>query len=205
MSRTDVIRPYVFEFRKLWYVCVVPPQDWADQQATRVAAAVRKLRKMRGRSAQWVADRTAALGYPISRATIADLENGRRKWVTLSELMILARALNTAPIALLYPDPLDDDSIEILPGLQGSKTVGLQWFSGESDPPAPGICDDADEYRGNLKRVADARRVSDLVSQKVMLMKVFIERTDKDTREGAIPEITRIQHEIDRLRGTDGG
>jgi transcriptional regulator with XRE-family HTH domain len=204
MSYADVIR-HVFEFRKLWYVCVVSPQDWADQQASRVAAAVRDLRKMRGRSAQWVADRTTDLGYPISRATIADLENGRRKWVTISELMILARALNAPPIALLYPEPLDDDLIEILPGLQGSKMVGLQWFSGESDTPAPGICDDADEYRRNLKPVADARRISDLVSQKLTLMKVFTERTDKDTREGAIPEITRIQREIDRLRGTDGG
>jgi hypothetical protein len=120
-------------------------------------------------------------------------------------LMILARALSTAPIALLYPDPLDDGSIEILPGVEGTKTVGLQWFSGEADTPAPWICDDPDEYRGNLKPVADARRISELVSQKLMLMKVFTERTDKDTREGAIPEIARIQREIDRLRGTDGG
>lgn len=173
-----------------------------------MAAALRSLRKTRRRSAQWIADRTAELGYPISRATIADLENGRRKWVTVSELMILARALNTAPIALLYPEPLSAESIELLPGLQASMTVALQWFSGEVDIPSSFVCDDPDEYRANLNAVQVARRVSELESQKFALAKVFTERTDKETREKAIPEISRIQreidNEIDKLRGSDG-
>jgi transcriptional regulator with XRE-family HTH domain len=170
-----------------------------------VAAALRSLRKSQRRSAQWVANRTVELGYPISRATIADLENGRRKWLTLSELMILARALNTAPIALLYPDPLSAESIELLPGLQASRTVALQWFSGEVDIPSSFVCDDPDEYRANLHPIEVARRISELESQKIALVTVFTERTDADTRKKAIPEITRVQREIDKLRGVDGG
>ena len=170
-----------------------------------MASAVRRLRKVRRRSAQWLADRTAELGYPISRATIADLENGRRKWLTISELIILARALNTTPIALLYPDPPSEETVELFPGLQASRTVALQWFSGEVDVPSSFVCDDPEEYRANLQPLQVARRISELESQKIALMKVFTERTDKGTVEKAIPDITRIQREIDRLRGDDGG
>jgi hypothetical protein len=187
----------------------VSPQEWADEQGTRVAEAVRSVRRRKKRSAQWVADRTAEIGYPISRATIADLENGRRKWVTIAELLVLARALNTAPIALLYPDPLSGDSIEILPkGVTGSKTFALQWFSGEVDTPNQWICDDDEAYRANLEPVQTARRISELEEQKLTLMKVFQGRSEDkwDEAAKAVPEITRIQREIDKLKGTtDGG
>ena len=183
------------------------PQDWAEQQGTRVAAGVRALRKAQRRSAQWVADRTADLGYPISRATIADLENGRRKWVTIAELMVLARALNTAPVALLYPDLLGSDSIEFLPDAKGSEIVALQWFSGEVDTPSPWVCDDPEEYRANLKPLQDARRISELEERKFTLMRVFSDRGGEKwsrAREAG-PLIAEIQQEIDKLRGTDGG
>ena len=181
------------------------PQNWAEEQASRIAAEVRRLR--RPRSAQWLADRTAELGYTVTRAVIADLENGRRKYITTAELMVLARALNTTPIALLYPDPLSNDSIEMLPGWKASKTVALQWFSGEVDVPSPSVCDDSDEYRGNLEAIVAARRVSELEEQKLTLMKVFQGRSaDKwDKAKKAVPMITEIQREIDKLRGIDGG
>ena len=181
------------------------PQDWAEEQATRIAQEVRRLRQLHGRSAQCIADRTAELGYAVTRPVIADLENGRRKYVTAAELIMLARALNTTPIALLHPDPLSDDSIEVLPGVKASKTVALQWFSGEIDTPLPWICDDADEYQGNLKPVEDARRISELVEQKITLMNVFAERRTADERRKAVPLINDIQREIDKLRGTAGG
>ncbi len=189
------------------YVLRVSPQSWADEQAARVAQAIRQLRKDRGRSAQWLADRTAELGYTVTRPVIADLESGRRKYVTTVELMVLARALNTAPIALLYPDPLSGDSIEMLPGSMASKMVALQWFSGEVDVPSAWVCDDPDEYRSNLEPVEAARKVSDLEGRKLTLMKVFQGRDSGkwDEATDVVPEITRIQREIDKLRGTDGG
>jgi transcriptional regulator with XRE-family HTH domain len=183
------------------------PQSWAEEQAARIAAEVKRLRRDQGRSAQWIADRTAELGYTVTRPVIADLESGRRKYVTTAELMALARALNTTPIALLYPDPLSGDSIEILPGVKGSKTFALQWFSGEADTPSPWICDDPDEYRGNLEPVEAARKVSELEEQKFTLMKMFSGRSEDkwDEASNVVPEITRIQREIDKLRGADGG
>jgi len=45
------------------------------------------------------------------------------------------------------------------PGVNGSRTVVLQWFSGEADTPWPDLCDDADQCRGNLKPLEDDRRI----------------------------------------------
>jgi hypothetical protein len=178
---------------------------WAAQQAVTIGEEIRQLRG--GRSGQWLSDRTAALGYRVTRTTISELENHKRKYVTTAELMVLARALNTTPIALLYPRPLSGDSIEMLPGSKASKTVALQWFSGEVDVPSPWVCDNPDEYRANLEPVEAARKVSELEQQKFTLMKVFSGRSEDkwDEASNVVPEISRIQREIDRLRGTDGG
>jgi len=121
--------------------------------------------------------------------------------------MVLARALNTTPIALLFARPLEGDSIEILPGVIGSKTSALQWFSGKADKPSSQICDDPDEYRGNLEPIQAARKLAELEEHKFTLMRVFSDRSaDKwDKASNLVPEITRIQREIDKLRGTDGG
>lgn len=70
---------------------------------------------LRRRSAQWLADKTGELGYQVSRTTISDLENGRRRYVTTAELVVLALALDTAPIALMYPGPYFDRKIRLAP------------------------------------------------------------------------------------------
>jgi hypothetical protein len=112
----------------------LPPRDWGEEQAHRTALEVRRLRGKR--TAQWLADRTAVLGYPLSRAVISDLEVGRRRYVTTAELIVLARALDTAPIALLYPAPYRE-AVQVLPTSGGGnshnleKIVAAQWFTGE--------------------------------------------------------------------------
>ncbi|MBB5162494.1 hypothetical protein [Mycobacterium sp. AZCC_0083] len=66
----------------------------------------------------------------MTRQTITDLENGRRRYVTTAELAVLAAALNTAPIALLYPGPYNQQ-IEVLPGVDWPRQIdAAQWFSG---------------------------------------------------------------------------
>ncbi|ORV63466.1 helix-turn-helix domain-containing protein [Mycobacterium fragae] len=182
------------------------PQDWAEEQAARVAQEVRRLRRDRGRSAQWLADRTAELGYTVTRPVIADLENGRRKYVTTAELVVLARALNTTPIALLYPDPVSDDEIKMLPTADVSVSSGfaLQWFSGLVDVPTDFICDDAAEYLANLKPVETARQIWELDGQKAALMKEGLDKSGKEKRE-ILLAIAQVQRQIDKLRGTDGG
>ncbi len=102
---------------------------WELEQAQRVGAEVKRLRGKR--SAAWLSEMTEVIGLKMTRQTITDLENGRRRYVTTSELTVLAAALNTSPINLLYPGPYDRE-IEFLPGVQYAEFNAAQWFCGVS-------------------------------------------------------------------------
>lgn len=105
---------------------------WELEQAARIGAEVRRLRKRSKKSAQWLSERTEELGLKMTRQAITDLENGRRRFVTTAELVILAVALNTAPVVLVYPGPYRK-SVEIVPGLKRPELVAAEWFSGNKD------------------------------------------------------------------------
>ena len=105
----------------------VMPQNWSEEQTKRIAQEIRQLRG--SRSAQWLADRTAELGCAITRSVIADLENGRRKYVAVHELIVLAEALSVSPLELLYGND-NGALIEYVPGDQVQRTVAVQQFSG---------------------------------------------------------------------------
>src|SRR5262245_48140302 len=107
----------------------VPPRNWEEEQAWRVGVEIRQ-RRGKGRSAQWLSNRTKELGHEVKRAVISDLEVGRRRYVTTAELIMVARALDTAPLALMYPAPYLD-KIQALPNSQEvTKILSAQWFSG---------------------------------------------------------------------------
>ncbi|MDM1896014.1 hypothetical protein PP299_07365 [Mycobacteroides abscessus] len=200
-----------------------PPRDWAEEQAYRVAQEVRRLRDPQ--TAQWLADRTKALGYPLTRTVISDLEVGRRRYVTTAELIILARALNTAPIALMYPPPYRA-AIQILPVPEGQEAVKLetivaaQWFSGEPTP----VLDLPDEsaqavltldalglsmvdqmnYDSHLLALTRARKASELAARKWdLIARLRVRRNAK--RQGldevSDDELDALVTEIEELRG----
>ncbi|WP_256386260.1 helix-turn-helix domain-containing protein [Protofrankia sp. BMG5.30] len=91
---------------------------------------MRHHRRRRGMSAQELADATAALGYPIARSVIANLESGRRSSVLVAELVILAKAIGVPPIVLLYPTGRKD-TVEALPGVELPLWTALSWFTAE--------------------------------------------------------------------------
>lgn len=96
----------------------------------RIAGAIKRARGKR--SAQWLADRTAALGYPITRAQIANYESGRKQSLDIAELLVLAAALNVPPVMLLYPGPYMQEC-ELLPGVRIPELVAVEWVSGHRD------------------------------------------------------------------------
>jgi transcriptional regulator with XRE-family HTH domain len=99
-------------------------------------AAHRDRRKM---TVQAVADRCADLGLPIGRVTITKLEGGKRQAITPAELTVLAAALETAPIDLLYPIGYEE-YVEVVPGMRLDPHGALRWFSGELKLDArPGV------------------------------------------------------------------
>jgi transcriptional regulator with XRE-family HTH domain len=69
-----------------------------------VVERVLALRDERGWSMQQLADRCAEAGMPsLKRSVLVNLQVGRRPYVTLSELMVLAQVFAVEPAALLAP------------------------------------------------------------------------------------------------------
>ncbi|MDJ0384447.1 helix-turn-helix transcriptional regulator [Streptomyces sp. G-G2] len=77
--------------------------EWVDRIKNNVAGEVRRRRKEMRWSAQRLAERCEELGHPIPRNVIANLESGRRANLPLVDVMVLAAALYTSPICLIFP------------------------------------------------------------------------------------------------------
>jgi len=111
-------------------VCVDMTQpSWAKDTTARIAATVKAQRGKR--STQWLAERTAEMGHPISRTAISNLEVGRKRAVDVPELVVLARALGVPPVLLLYP-AISAGEVEVLPGHRTSSWSAVQWFAGRA-------------------------------------------------------------------------
>lgn len=185
----------------------VPPRDWGEEQAHRIAGVIKQHR----RSAQWLADETRKMGFEVTRTVIADLENGRRRYVTTAELLIFAQALRMTPVALLYPGPYDL-SIQLLPQVRTSEIWAAQWFSGLMDgqtveslatgEPRSLAEDEAlrAEYKAaydeNLRHLRTARQIFELEDKRLALM--FELRRRKD--ELLEPEREEIRDRMDEYR-----
>ncbi|MFD8117280.1 helix-turn-helix domain-containing protein [Streptomyces microflavus] len=105
--------------------------EWVDQVMATVAAEVRRRRKELGWSAQHLADKCEDMGHPIPRNVIANMESRRRSNLPLVDVMVLAQALNTPPICLIYPVGYADD-VQRLPLQDSTSTLdALRWFTGE--------------------------------------------------------------------------
>jgi transcriptional regulator with XRE-family HTH domain len=94
-----------------------------------IAGNVKRLRRQRdGMSARELAERCRAAGVPFDRDAIASLENGRRQHVTVDQLLALASALETRPVALLVElgeDPLSAADVETMAPVDPDLQVAL--------------------------------------------------------------------------------
>lgn len=171
------------------------PKSWGELHASRVAMEVRRLRG--GRSVQWLAERTAELGHPMNRNALTDLENGRRRYVTTAELVVLAAALDTAPATLLFSGPYNAEN-EVLDGTTATEFEAVQWFSGLSD--APDGIGDPEEYAENTSLLGLARRIADLQQQQIALMRL----AEGGQWTGGGKAIAELQQQIDDLARETG-
>lgn len=174
------------------------PANWAEEQTSRVAREITRLRGKR--SAQWLSDQTNTLGYRVSRAVIADIENGRRRYVTLSELTVLAYALGTAPVALLFPPPYGEQ-IDLLPDHKTPKFSALQAFCGI----APQV--NRLTAHENMQPLRDARLIAELEDQKRWLVIQLEEFGDSQPEfaKQVRADLDRITRLLAEKRGQDGG
>ncbi|MEW2303807.1 helix-turn-helix transcriptional regulator [Streptomyces sp. NPDC006655] len=112
--------------------------EWADRIKANVAGEVRRRRKEMGWSAQDLAEQCERLGHPIPRNVIANMESGRRATLPLVDVMVLAAALETYPVCLIFPVGYVEQTQE-LPFQDLIPTWdALRRFTGEQEVP---MCD----------------------------------------------------------------
>ena len=178
-------------------ICVVVKQDWVEGLHRRIAAAIKSARA--NRSAQWLADETKRLGYPISRAAIANYESGRKKGLDVAELLVLAAALRIPPLTLLFPQ-LPDGPVELLPGIQTTSWDAAAWFSGEASSPDP----DRDPWPTS-KEFELVRAVRDRRSQLLATAQFFefadrLARTARDRKRPITPRDPEVRAFTEQLQ-----
>jgi transcriptional regulator with XRE-family HTH domain len=154
--------------------------------------------RSRGRSAQDVADRTAELGYPISRTQIANYESGRKKNLDIAELLILAAALDVPPLVLLYPD-LPAGKVEIIPNEPGNSFDAYLWATGI----APPFLNPGTPSKGS-QLITAVRRRHELMAE---LARILVEKSkarDDTSRESLESQQAEVSGEIGRLNALIG-
>ncbi|MFF9324007.1 hypothetical protein ACF1AY_04740 [Streptomyces sp. NPDC014776] len=74
---------------------------------------------------------------PIKRSVLANLESGRRTTVSVSEVLVLAAALEIPPVLLLFPVGYSETH-EALPGKSMQPMDAVDWFGGRLETPWSG-------------------------------------------------------------------
>lgn len=115
-------------------------KSWQASFAEMVGKAIDRARG--DFSDQWISDQASRLGHPISRTAVSEYRRGKRKTIPVTDLIVLARALDVPPVSLLFPDLPNG----LIPAMPYGKTEGetfptesevpafdaLRWFTGES-------------------------------------------------------------------------
>ncbi len=106
-----------------------------------VAERVKDLRQRRGWTAAELALRCADKGLDgFNRSVLANIESGRRKYVTVDELTALAYVLDVAPIHLLVPvevdQTVDEHFYRVCPDVFLPVPEARAWARGDYPPAA---------------------------------------------------------------------
>lgn len=108
-----------------------PDEEWSRAETARIGKCLANRRAELGRlSARALAERTAQLGFPVSRSTLAKLERGGRDDLTVSELRVLAAALEMPPALLLYPVGTSEQ-VAPLPSMHTDSWTAYKTLLGE--------------------------------------------------------------------------
>lgn len=165
--------------------------SWQQEQTNRVGQAVRALRGER--SVAWVSDATEKLGFRVTKALITDMEIGRRKYVAVHEISVLAAVLGVTPVVLLTWGDMPDAEVEVLPDRRARAELVADWWGGEPlgnlIPAGQGLPRDQDtselmhlvRQRGDTKRLlfrARLRSIDDTTPLDKRLVKELQERLE---------------------------
>ena len=178
---------------------------WEVEHAHRIGKEVQRLRKAAGLTAQQLGDKAEQLGLKMTRQAISDLENGRRRYVTTAELLVLAGALNTSPVALLYSGPYQRE-VEVLPGVYETEFEAAQWISGlrywgtvESDEPEAVKTEAGSEWIKNTRMLRLTRELEAAEMTRDLLVQHV--KSDADRQQVAFydSQIQWLRNELGRV------
>jgi len=94
-----------------------------------VAANLKRIRTSAGITQAQLSERLSQMGHPIKTASIGKIESADRR-VEVDDLMALALALDTSPLALLLPVGDFDEHVDVT-GARGSTALLWAWATGE--------------------------------------------------------------------------
>jgi transcriptional regulator with XRE-family HTH domain len=94
-----------------------------------IAERVKDIRRRRKMTAARLGEEMTKAGIPWDRSIVANLESGRRKSVSVEELLGLAYVLDVAPIHLIVP--LDEGRYAVTPGGHTARNHQVRaWIRG---------------------------------------------------------------------------
>lgn len=162
-------------------------KTWQLELSARVGEAVRKRRRALNLTAQQLAQRTAEIGYPVTRVAISKIEsNVRAGKFDVAEWLALAEALEIPPALLLFPE-YPDGPVQGLPDVERASVDGVWWISGrrrKSKTPGielVGLVEQRAELTWELKKL-----------DRMLLEHILVDRSD-DARQAEAALKQRIR------------
>jgi transcriptional regulator with XRE-family HTH domain len=135
------------------------------------------LRASRGLTAEQLSAQMAALGVPFHTSVLANLETGRRRFVTVAELLALAVVLGVAPVHLLVPVD-DEGDYAITPNVSVPAARARAFIRG-TDP----LDSDAKTYHMHVPTSELTAALFDLLRGRPDL-KVMVDRAGNELSRG---------------------
>lgn len=117
---------------------------------------VKRLRRARGLTGDDLAAELTKLGVDWKRSQVANLESGRRRYVTVDEVHALALILGVAPVHLVVP--IEGGEYPVTPGTDDRPGVTAdagrvrEWIRGRSPFLAPPEGNELDSARDEWMR-----------------------------------------------------
>src|SRR5258708_997883 len=106
-------------------------EDWQREISDAAVKEILRYRDLRGISNDEFRARLAAIGWDLTRDSLASILSSKRKSMPLSDLLLFAQALNVPPLVLIFPVWTNDGS-RLWPYDEDIEIAyrQAQWFAG---------------------------------------------------------------------------
>ena len=183
---------------------------WQKQLAESFGNAVQFHRKRLDLSAVQLSARTRERGFPITRGTISKIEsNVRNSKMDVAEVLVLAAALEVAPIDLVFPGYPSTGTFP-MPKFPTSAAEAHAWFLGSRDYQPFGRAhapraDTSMELRQTVERALEgvSRAEESLGLDRLGIPSPG--RLSKEQAQAILTDLSIVKFDIERLGGTYAG